>query len=309
MTGAAGFLGTAVGAELARQGARVVGLDLRARPIHAADAGPWVQGDVRDGSLVRSTLQAHEIDTVLHLAAQALVGAALEDPRPTFDHNVRGTWEVLDACRDSPGVRRVLVTSSDKAYGDWAGRVYREEMALRPGHPYDASKAAADLVAQAYGATYRLPVAISRCGNLYGGGDLHWSRIVPGTIRSLLRREQPIIRSDGTLVRDYLHVSDAVAGVLLLADAVGEDPALAGRAFNFAAGSRHSVIDLVRAICRLTGVDLAPIVEGGGETEIRAQRLSTRRARTELGWRPRMRLEAGLREAIAWYRTYFAGYG
>ncbi len=199
---------------------------------------------------------------MIHLAAQTLVGPAIEDPVDTFSKNIEGTWSVLEACRSVNTVERIVVASSDKAYGDASGRPYREEAALRARHPYDTSKAVTDMLAQTYAFTYGLPVAITRCGNLYGGGDLNWSRIVPGTIRSVLEGESPVIRSDGTFVRDYLYVRDAAAGVLVLAEAVGDRPELAGTAFNFAAGARLSVIDIVRRILRPDG--LGPRAGGAG---------------------------------------------
>jgi CDP-glucose 4,6-dehydratase len=241
---------------------------------------------------------------VIHLAAQTLVGPALVDPADTFSNNIEGSWSVLEACRATPGVRAIVVASTDKAYGDWSGRPYRENMALRARHPYDVSKAATDLLAQSYAVTYGLPVTVTRCGNMYGGGDLNWSRIVPGTIRSVLEGQPPIIRSDGTFVRDYLHVDDAAAGVLLLAQAVRERTDVRGEAFNFAGRDRITVLDIVGRILGLMGSTSEPTVLGLELTEIREQRVSTAKARRVLGWQPRVRLEAGLREAIDWYRTY-----
>jgi len=262
-----------------------------------------IDGDVRDRAILDQVIAGRPVDTVIHLAAQTLVGPALDDPASTFSHNVEGSWTVLDACRRAGSVSAIVVASSDKAYGDWSGRPYREDMALRARHPYDASKAATDLVSQSYARTYGLPVAVTRCGNLYGGGDLNWSRIVPGTIRAVLEGVRPVIRSDGTLVRDYLHVDDAAAGAILLADAIRTRPEVAGEAFNFAGGYRLTVLEIVRRILTLTASDLEPIVEGRVLPEIPEQRLLTTKARRVLGWRPRMKLDAGLREAIDWYRV------
>jgi CDP-glucose 4,6-dehydratase len=309
ITGAAGLLGGAVSRQLLRRGAVIVGLDIGWHGPRAAiqpEGVRRVDGDIRDTGLVGQLLGDLRVDTVIHLAAQTLVGPALLDPVGTFSNNIEGSWSILEACRSSRDVKAVVVASSDKAYGDWAGRPYREDMALRAHHPYDVSKAATDLVAQSYAATYDLPVTITRCGNLYGGGDLNWSRIVPGTIRSVLEGQRPIIRSDGTLVRDYLHVDDAAAGVLLLAASVAARGDLTGLAFNFAAGNRVSVLEMVQRILALMESSLEPTIEGRALQEIPEQRLSTARARRLLGWRPAVSLEAGLAEAIAWYRENLA---
>jgi CDP-glucose 4,6-dehydratase len=309
VTGAAGLLGGEVSRQLLAAGARVVGLDsawprlpgtLRPEGIEAID------GDIRDTGLISSVLADRRIDTVVHLAAQTLVGPALLNPVDTFSNNIEGTWSVLEVCREAGTATSIVVASSDKAYGDWSGRPYREEMALRARHPYDVSKAAADLLAQSYAATFGLPIVVTRCGNLYGPGDLNWSRIVPGTIRSVLEGEAPIIRSDGTLVRDYLYVGDAAAGVLLLADAVRKRPEVQGEAFNFASEDRAPVVEIVERILRLMGSDIAPTVLGLDVQEIPSQRVSAVRAKRMLGWRSRTGLEDGLRETISWYRAHLA---
>jgi CDP-glucose 4,6-dehydratase len=305
VTGAAGLLGRAVSGQLVDAGAEVLGLDIAwgALPTGLVPDGvERIDGDVRDSALVGVVLDEWSVDTVIHLAAQTLVGPALLDPVATFRNNIEGTWVVLDACRSVPGVKAIVVASSDKAYGDWSGRPYLEDMALRARHPYDVSKAAADLIAQAYAATYRLPIAITRCGNLYGGGDLNWSRVVPGTIRSALQGERPVIRSDGTFVRDYLHVSDAAAGLLALSDAVRSRPDVQGKAFNFASGIRPTVIDVVRRILALMETPLEPVVLANELNEIPEQRVSAVRAKRLLGWRPKVTLDGGLRETIDWYR-------
>ena len=310
VTGAAGLLGGWVSGALLPRGAHVVGLDIAWRgPLASPPAARVVaiDGDVRDTDLLRSLLTDERIDTVIHLAAQTLVGPAVEDPADTFSHNIAGTWSVLEACRGASAVRSVVVASSDKAYGDAGGRPYREDMALRPHHPYDMSKAATDMLAQTYAHTYRLPVGITRCGNLYGGGDLNWSRLIPGTIRSVLAGERPVIRSDGTLVRDYLYAGDAADGVLRLAGALHEHPEnLGGEAFNFAAGARLSVLDVVGRILRLMGSGLEPFVEGRTLPEIGEQRVSAAKARRTLGWRATTSIDVGLRAAIAWYRDRLA---
>jgi CDP-glucose 4,6-dehydratase len=307
VTGAAGLLAGWVELELLESGATVLGLDNAWNGPRATIPPKGIEridGDVRNTPLLLGLLRDRQIDTVIHLAAQTLVGPAVADPVDTFSNNIEGSWSVLEACRATSGVARIVVASSDKAYGDASGRPYREDMPLRAHHPYDMSKAVTDMLAQTYAVTYGLPVAITRCGNLYGGGDLNWSRIIPGTIRSVLRGEAPQIRSDGTFVRDYLYVRDAATGVLMLADALGERPELAGTAFNFAAGFRMPVIDLVRRILALMDSDLEPVVLNLPLKEIQDQRVSAARARRLLGWRPRSSVDAGLRETIAWYREH-----
>ena len=307
ITGAAGLLGGWVSRDLLESGSSVLGLDIAWDDPRATIPPLGVEridGDIRDTALLRDLLGDRGVDTVIHLAAQTLVGPAIEDPVDTFSNNIEGSWSVLEACRGVSAVRRIVVASSDKAYGDASGRPYREEMALRPHHPYDTSKAVTDMLAQTYALTYDLPVAITRCGNLYGGGDLNWSRIIPGTIRSIVEGEAPVIRSNGTFVRDYLYVRDAAAGVLALADAVGDRPEIAGTAFNFAAGARLPVIDVVRRILGLMGSDLEPVVMSLPLKEIPEQRVSAARARRLLGWRPRATIDSGLGETIGWYRSY-----
>lgn len=313
ITGAAGFLGGSVAQRLRLADARVVGLDIHWDKAPADRRGPSadrIDGDIRDTKLLTQVLGDLRVDTVIHLAAQTLVGPAYEEPAETFDNNVRGSWSVLEACRAAgKSLESIVVASSDKAYGDWSGRPYREDMPLRATHPYDASKAAMEIVARSYAATYDLPLAITRCGNLYGGGDLNWSRLVPGTIRSVVGGEPPIIRSDGTPVRDYLHVTDGVGGVLALARAVRDRPEVRGEAFNFAARTRLSAIDLVRRILGMMGSGLEPVILADSLHEIAEQRLSEARARKVLSWQPTVSIDDGLREAIGWYRDFLAAAG
>jgi len=263
-----------------------------------------VRGDICDQPLVERVLGEYEIDSVFHLAAQAIVGVANRNPVSTFESNVRGTWTVLEACRHSPAVKQIVCASSDKAYGDCPQLPYREDTPLDARHPYDVSKACADLIARSYAQTFGLPVAITRCGNFYGGGDLNWNRIVPGTIRALLRGQAPVIRSDGLFVRDYFYVEDGVAAYMELAEHLARRPELAGEAFNFSNELQLTVLELVEKIVEIVGVDRRPRVLGAAGHEIRHQWLSAAKARRELAWQPLFDLEEGLRRTIAWYRTF-----
>jgi CDP-glucose 4,6-dehydratase len=264
-----------------------------------------VRGDVRDQSILERVLGEYEIDTVFHLAAQTIVGIANRNPVSTFETNIGGTWSLLEACRRSPGIRRIVVASSDKAYGDQEALPYDETTALQGRHPYDVSKSCADLIANAYALSYQLPVAVTRCGNFYGGGDLNWNRIVPGTIRSILRGNRPVIRSDGHSIRDYFHVEDGAAAYMLLAEKLAEHPELRGEAFNFSNEQQISVLELVGLISELLETDLQPDVRNEASNEIRHQYLSAAKARSILGWSPLFDLRGGLRSTIAWYREFF----
>jgi CDP-glucose 4,6-dehydratase len=263
-----------------------------------------VNGDVRSQSLMERVLGEYEIDTVIHLAAQTIVGIANRNPVSTFKTNIGGTWALLEACRRSPTVKQIVVASSDKAYGEHKQLPYSEDAPLQGRHPYDVSKACADLIAQSYAATYNLPVAVTRCGNFYGGGDLNWNRIVPGTIRSVLRGQRPVIRSDGKFVRDYFYAEDGAAANMLLAERLADDSTLAGHAFNFSNESRVTVSDLVDRILELMRSDLTPEVRNQSPNEIREQYLDARKAREVLGWKPLFTLDEGLRHTIAWYREF-----
>jgi CDP-glucose 4,6-dehydratase len=312
VTGASGFLGSWLVSELRRRGAFVVGLfhDLPGEPVLRGDARSRpdfiVHGAVEDFGLLLRAVNEYEIQSVFHLAAQPLVGVALRDPRATLETNIRGTWNLLEACRQIGTVRRIVIASSDKAYGVADRLPYDETMPLAGRHPYDVSKACADLIAQGYHATYDLPVAITRCGNFYGGGDLNFSRIVPGTIRSVLRGERPVLRSDGTLIRDYIYIRDVVDGYLRLAEAM-ERPDVWGRAYNFSQEQPLSVLQLTETILRVMGrQDLQPQILNQARAEIPAQHLSAARARQELGWVAHYPLEASLAETVAWYKAYLA---
>ena len=265
-----------------------------------------VRGDVRDQALLERVLGEYEIHTVFHLAAQTIVTIANRNPVSTFESNIQGTWALLEACRRSPKIAQVILASSDKAYGDQTRLPYDENTPLQGQHPYDVSKSCADLIARTYAVSYGLPVAITRCGNFYGGGDLNWNRIVPGTIRSILRGQRPIIRSDGSFVRDYFYVEDGAAAYTLLAEKLAENPELAGEAFNFSNEIQVSVLDLVENLLRLTGSDLKPQVLNEVSNEIKHQYLSAAKARSLLRWTPQFTLEEGLARTLAWYESYFS---
>jgi len=312
VTGATGLVGGWLVPRLLGVGAEVVCLVrdwvpqselVRSRTIERVKV---VRGDVRDLATLERALGEYEIDTVIHLAAQAIVGIANRNPVSTFETNVQGTWALLEAARRSPCVKQVVVASSDKAYGDQETLPYDESTPLRGEHPYDVSKSCADLIAHTYGKTYGLPVAITRCGNFYGGGDLNWNRIVPGTIRSVLRGQRPIIRSDGNYIRDYFYVEDGAAAYMLLAESLANRPELRGEAFNFSNETRVSVLQLAERILALMGSDLALDVRNEATNEIRYQYLSAAKARTMLNWSPLFDLEAGLQRTISWYREFFA---
>jgi CDP-glucose 4,6-dehydratase len=311
VTGATGIVGSWLVRKLVEDGAFVVGLVRDMNPqSELIRSGLWrrmtiVNGALEDYRAVERAVVEHEVDSVFHLAAQAIVTTAFRSPLATFEANIRGTYNLLDACRVHAGrVQRVVVASSDKAYGESAKLPYTEEMPLAGRHPYDVSKSCTDLLALTYAHTYHLPVIVARCGNIYGGGDLNWSRIVPGTIRSVLRNERPVIRSDGQFIRDYIYVRDVVDAYLALGNHVSKDRG-AGEAFNFSPESRITVLEITREIQRLMQrPDLEPIILNQAEAEIPNQYLDSRKAERELGWSPRYSLESGLLETIEWYRAF-----
>jgi CDP-glucose 4,6-dehydratase len=312
VTGGSGFLGGWLVRALAEQDADVVCIVrdwvgesqlLRNCPSRVR----IVRGDIRSQALMERTLGEYEVDTVFHIAAQAVVGIANRNPISTFESNIRGTWSVLEACRRSPAVRQIVVASSDKAYGSHKTLPYTEDTPLQGRYPYDVSKSCADLITRSYALTYDLPVITSRCANLYGGGDLNWNRLVPGTIRSALRGERPIIRSDGKRLRDYLYVEDGVSAYLALAEALAERRDLAGQAFNFGHRDPITVLELVEQILLLCDrTDLKPEIKGKAEHEIDDQYLDPTRARAELGWNARFGHKDGLARTIAWYRQFLS---
>ena len=312
VTGATGLVGTWLVSRLLASGADVVCLVRDWVPqselVRSGGIGrvKVVRGDVRDQALMERVLGEYEIDTVIHLAAQTIVTIANRNPVSTFETNIAATWGLLEACRRSPKVKQIVLASSDKAYGDHTVLPYTEETPLIGRHPYDVSKSCADLIAQAYATTYGSPVVITRCGNFYGGGDLNWNRIVPGTIRSVLRGQRPIIRSDGTFIRDYFYVEDGAAAYMMLAEKLAADPKLAGRAFNFSNEIQVNVRQLVDRILKLMGSALVPDVRNEVSNEIVHQYLSAEAARRDLGWSPQFTLDEGMTRTIAWYREFVA---
>lgn len=310
VTGAYGLLGSWLVRALVARGDRVVVLQRDRAPRSALllegveAAVDVVHGDLNDEGLMARALGEHEIDTVFHLAAQTIVGTANRSPVGTFESNIRGTWTLLEACR-LHGVERVVVAASDKAYGASATLPYTEDTALDPRYPYDVSKAATDLIARSYWHTFGLPVAVTRFANLYGGGDLNRSRLIPETVAAALAGRAPVIRSDGSPERDFLYVEDAVAAYLLLADALDEDGAR-GEAFNAGGGEPHAVRDVVARICALAGTDVEPDVRGTGtpDGEIDRQYVDASKLRALTGWEPRVDLDEGLGRTLAWYRDH-----
>ncbi len=315
VTGAMGFVGSHLVAELVRAGAEVVVLvrdDVPPTPTVKDWRGKAseVQGQLQDQALMERFLGEFEVRTVFHLAAQTQVRVANNNPVSTFDSNIRGTWTLLEACRRTPGIEQIVVASSDKAYGDQPTLPYTEDMPLLATHPYDVSKAAADLVCMSYRKTYGLPLSMSRCGNFFGPGDTNWDRLVPGTIRSLLAGERPIVRSDGSPTRDYIHVADGASAYVCMAEKMADDPAAVGEIFNFSVESPMNVIDLVELVRKAAGrMDLEPVVQAGARNEIQDQFLSSEKARRVLGWTPRMSMDEALSSTVDWYRDFLAEEG
>lgn len=309
ITGCSGFLGSYITKMLVDYGANVTGLirDFTPKsPIYRNEnlKVNLVTGSLEDINVLERTLGEYEIDTVFHIAAQAIVGIANRNPISTFQANILGTWNLLEACRRSPRVRNIIVASSDKAYGDQEVLPYHEDMPLQGSHPYDVSKSCADLIAQTYYKTYGLPVCITRCGNLFGGGDLNFNRIVPQTIESIINDEAPIIRSDGTFIRDYIYVEDAALAYILLAEKM-EELSLYGEAFNFSNEVMLTVLDLVNMILKQMNSSLRPTILNQGSHEIKNQYLSAKKAKDILNWKPQFDIEQGLSKTIEWYKEYF----
>ncbi len=309
VTGAHGFVASRLARALLERGDAVTALDRGAPALSGLTLQgiesqvDLVAGDLCDAALVGATLEGGEFDVVFHLAAQTLVGPAMADPLPTFEANVRGTWTLLDACRRA-GVPAVVVASSDKAYGPSEELPYREDMPLRPASPYEASKAAAETIALSYARGQKLPVAVTRFANIYGGGDLNFSRLIPEAIVAVLEGRRPAIRSDGSPQRDFLHVGDAVAAYLAIEHAVGAGGPGAGEAFNAGGERPHSVAEVLETIGEVSGREIEPEYLGNGNPagEIDRQFVDSTKLRELTGWRPEVDLRSGLRSALEWYR-------
>ena len=312
VTGATGLLGSALVRRLVDAKADVVCLVRDSVPQSEfvrsglVSQVKTVRGDVRDQALLERMLGEYEVDVVFHLAAQTIVSIANRNPVSTLESNIQGSWALLEACRRSPGVKHIVLASSDKAYGTHEKLPYTEDAALQGRHPYDVSKSCADLIAQAYAVSFGSPLAITRCGNFYGPGDLNWNRIVPGTIRSVLRGQRPVIRSNGLYVRDYFYIEDGAAAYMLLAEKLAVNPALKGEAFNFSNEIQVTVLDVVQRILKLMGSRLEPDVRNEVTNEILHQYLSAEKARRVLEWKPLFTLEEGLKATIQWYREFLA---
>ncbi len=312
VTGCTGLLGSWLTADLVAKGASVVGLIrdrvpqsqlVRSGTIEKINV---VYGDVCNYELLERTLAEYEIESVFHLAAQTLVTIANRAPMSTFETNIKGTWVLLEAARRNPTVKRIVVASSDKAYGTHTDLPYHEDAPLQGQHPYDVSKSCADLIARTYAHSYGMPIAVTRCANLYGGGDLNWNRIVPGTMRSVLRGERPIVRSDGTLKRDYIFVKDVVRGYLMVAQHINR-PDICGQAFNFGIDHPLTALEMIHSIIHLSdNPQLEPVILNEAKNEIQEQYLSSEKAGRVLGWEPQYSLESSLRETMAWYREFLA---
>ncbi len=311
ITGGFGLLGTTLVEMLHEFGARVVLLKRDHVPSSRLFETPAllhaqiVQGDFEDYNVVYRALNEYEIDTVFHVGAQPIAPVGNRMPLPTLKTNIMGTANVLEAARVSPTVKRVLVASSDKAYGPQPVLPYTEEASLRGNHPYDVSKSCTDLIAQMYWNTYKLPVCITRCGNLYGPGDLNWQRIIPETIKHVLHGEAPVIRSDGKFIRDYFFVRDAANAYIRLAEEM-DRPEIVGQAFNFSTGNRYTAIDIVNKVIEAMGrVDLEPVILNQAKSEIIEQTLSSEKALRLLNWKPQFTVEEGLKETVEWYTKHF----
>lgn len=310
VTGGTGLLGSWLTEALVERGARVVCLVRDWVPqSRLVTAGllakvATVYGAIEDIAVLERTLSEYEVDTVFHLAAQTIVGVANREPLGTFEANIKGTWNVLEACRRVGKISRIVLASSDKAYGDCEILPYNESTPLRGEHPYDVSKSCGDLIGRSYAVSYGLPVCITRCGNFYGGGDLNFNRLIPDTIRSTLRDRPLTMRSDGSYVRDYFYVKDGVLAYLHLAERMDQQK-LWGEAFNFSNELQISVLDMVNKILGLMGrSDLSPVILNQATNEIKHQYLSAAKARRLLDWHPKYELESALAETIDWYRHF-----
>jgi CDP-glucose 4,6-dehydratase len=308
-TGAQGFIGSWVAERLLDEGAQVIVLDRPAPELSRfrlhglQDRCTAVAADLMDMGSLRAAIEQHEVQAVFHLAATAIVKSAATSPLGAYEVNVRGAWNLLEACRvANEPPRRVVIASTDKAYGLHEELPYREGHALQPRYPYDASKACADIIARSYAHTFDLPVAVTRLGNVFGGGDFNFSRLIPGAIRSLLAGEQPVIRSNGLMQRDFLYAEDAVAAYLAVAESL-ERPELWGRAWNASIGAPVRVLDVVEQLIEIAGASGGVDIRGEGTPhgELGRQWLDCRVISEELGWGPRWDLRRGLQETFSWY--------
>lgn len=313
VTGGAGFIGSWLSRELLARGAEVSILDIKpSLPQHGLPysdlaSARYIQGDVRDAGLVQNILKENNIKTIFHLAADAIVGETYQNPARAFDVNIRGTTSVLEAARQMDKAIDVVIASSDKAYGSHATLPYKEDFSLIGKNPYDCSKSCADMVAQSYAATYGSRVAITRCGNVYGGGDLNFSRLIPDTVRSLLHGNSPQLRSDGNYQRDFVHVEDIVSAYMATAEALARGEHI-GEAFNFGHNKPYRVIDVVKKISDAMHVSAEPTILRTAQFEIRDQYLDASKAKEKLGWQPTIELSAGLEKTISWYRMHLKDY-
>ncbi len=310
MTGCTGLLGGWMVTELVQRGAKVTGLVRDSVPQSRLYTDNWsdkiniVRGCVEDLPTIERAIAEYQVDTVFHLGAQTLVGVANQNPLGTFEANIKGTWNVLEACRRVGGVSRILIASSDKAYGDQEILPYNETAPLQGQHPYDVSKSCADLISRTYYVSYGLPVCVTRCGNFYGGGDLNFNRIVPDTIRSALREQPVTLRSDGSYIRDYFYVKDGVLAYLHLAEQM-ERKEIWGEAFNFSNELQITVLELVQKILAVMNKNhLQPVILNQAKNEIKHQYLSAEKARQMLSWSPKYSIDEGLKETVEWYDNF-----
>lgn len=310
ITGATGILGSWLTKSLVYQGANIIALIRDFVPKSNLFLSAMnekitiIKGEVEDYFLLERALNEYEIDSVFHLGAQTIVTIANRNPISTFETNIKGTWNILEACRRSPKIERVVFASSDKAYGAQKELPYDEKTPLEGKHPYDVSKSCADLICRSYYETFGLPVCITRCGNFYGGGDLNFNRIIPGTIRSLLNNERPVIRSDGSMVRDYFYIEDGVEAYLQLAREM-DDKKIWGESFNFSNEEPLKVIEIVNKLLNIMNSELEPIILNESSNEIGEQYLSAQKARNTMGWKPSYTLVEGLQKTVDWYKLFF----
>jgi len=310
VTGCTGLVGSWTVRALVDAGAQVVGLvrdQVAGSELHRSGLMARidiVHGPLEDERLLERSFNEYEIQTVFHLAAQTIVGTALRSPLSTFESNIKGTWCLLEAARRSVRCPDIVVASSDKAYGDQKELPYTEDAPLLGRHPYDVSKACGDMLAATYARTYQLPICITRCGNFYGGGDLNWNRLIPGTIRSIVRGQRPILRSDGTLIRDYFYVGDGARAYLHLAEQLAARPELSGEAFNFSNEFQITALAMTERLLKLMGSSLRPDIRNEAKHEIPHQYLSAAKARAMLNWSPSFSLDDALEETIGWYRGF-----